>query len=412
MNRKRKMNLRMIEANSNDHAGRGRLIAVLLIIMMVFTASCSGRGKAEGQNAASAEIADLISDVSADNAADFDFTEKAMEYLEYIGTELPDRMLEGGKDHDAAREWIVSELKKAGYSDDQISLQDFSGEWLGGLTGTNIILTIEGEDPSKQIIVGGHYDGDGVGDNGSGTALLLANAVGLQGVKPHYTVKIIFFDAEEEGCFGSEYNVEQMSDEEVDSTLYMVNIDSLAFGDYCNIYGGTYSEMDMYSDEPQTEAPPATEAYTFAADMAERLGFKVLRTEDLDGYYAAHGTGPEIEAGTLYTNPWTPQNPAPANSCAMSPATLPASDHIFYMDRGIEYIYFEATNWFASAEDDEYGLSYTGYLETYDTTLGDQGMFMNTEFDTWENLNGIFPGRAEAHFRLYSPLLSALILVR
>ena len=51
-----------------------------------------------------------------------------------------------------------------------------------------------------------------------------------------------------------------------------------------------------------------------------------------------------------------------------------------------------------------------GYVETYDYSLGEHGMFMNTKYDTWKNLNEYFPGRAEAHFGIYSPLLSALLL--
>ena len=35
---------------------------------------------------------------------------------------------------------------------------------------------------------------------------------------------------------------------------------------------------------------------------------------------------------------------------------------------------------------------------------------MNTDYDTLENLNECFPGRAEKHYRLYSPLLSGLLL--
>ena len=138
-----------------------------------------------------------------------------------------------------------------------------------------------------------------------------------------------------------------------------------------------------------------------------------MRTSDLDGYFAEHGTGPEIEEGTLYTNPWTDENPSPSNYSVPSPATLPASDHIGFMYRGIEYIYFEATNWFAEGENDDVeATSYTGYIETYDYSLGEHGMFMNTEYDTWENLNKYFPDRAEKHFRIYSPLLSAMILVK
>ena len=36
---------------------------------------------------------------------------------------------------------------------------------------------------------------------------------------------------------------------------------------------------------------------------------------------------------------------------------------------------------------------------------------MNTEYDTLENLRELFAGRAEQHYRLFSPLLSALLLV-
>ena len=83
------------------------------------------------------------------------------------------------------------------------------------------------------------------------------------------------------------------------------------------------------------------------------------------------------------------------------------------MDRGIPYIYFEATNWFTEGEDEHHeNVSYIGYVETYDKSLGMGGMFMNTEYDTWENLNSFFPGRAEQHYRIYSPLLSALIMKR
>ena len=389
-----------------------RSITALLLIVMMIAAGCSAHRNDVPVNEAAGTIAGLTTAVTADNKAQYDYTGKAMEYLERIGTEYRNRMLDGsGEDnrHDAAQEWIISELKAAGYTDDQIVREEFSADWLG--TGHNIILTVEGEDPSGQIIAGAHLDGAGVGDNGSGTALLLANAVSMHDIKPHYTIKYIFFDGEEDGCLGSEYNAGRMTDEEISRTIYMINLDCLAFGDYCNIYGGSYGDEGIPVDDSQLRAPTATEAYDYATDTAENLGFGVWRTADLDGYYAKNGTGPEIEEGTFYTNPWTPDNPAPSNNSAMSPSTLPASDHIGYMDRGIEYIYFEATNWFAESENDEAdAMSYTGYIETYDHSIGEYGMFMNTEYDTWENLNKYFPGRAESHFHLYSPLLSALLL--
>ena len=259
-------------------------------------------------------------------------------------------------------------------------------------------------------LIGAHFDGDGVGDNGSGTALLLATATGLQGKKPHYTTKYVFFDGEEEGMLGSSMNVMEMSDDEVKNTIYMINMDAIAFGDYANIYGGLNTGYDRYlMDENSDKIPPMTDAYYFAAKISKELGFEVMGPDELDGYFAEHETGPEINDKTFYTNPWTAKNPAPLNDWGYSPATIPASDHVPYMMSGIQYIYFEATNWFASSSKSD-TLSYTGYLETYDETLGEDGMFMNTKYDTLENLNELFPGRAEAHMHLYSPLLSALIL--
>ena len=383
------------------------LTILILILALAFLAGCGSQEAVDeseqpAPNKASAMIGSLTTPVTSANMADYDFTDQAMAYLERIGT--------SGDSKADLREWIIGELKSAGYSDEQIVVEHFKVDW-DSVEGDNVVLTVEGEDPSKQIIAGAHYDGDGVGDNGSGTALLLANAIGLKDVKPHYTIKYIFFDAEEVGCYGSQYNADQMTEEDIDSTIYMVNLDALAFGDYCNIYGGYSGYGELEATVEELRSPDMTEGYAFAADVAEGLGFHVMRTADLDGYYAKHGTGPDIEDDTLYTNPWTPENPAPANNWAMSPATIPASDHLDYMELGIEYIYFEATNWFAGGEDDEEEISYTGYIETYDSSLGDRGMFMNTEYDTWENLNKYFPDRAEKHFKLYSPLLSALLLV-
>ena len=60
-------------------------------------------------------------------------------------------------------------------------------------------LTVPGKRDDGRIIVGAHYDGSGLGDNGSGVALLLATAAGLAHVEPEFTVQYIFFDREEEG---------------------------------------------------------------------------------------------------------------------------------------------------------------------------------------------------------------------
>ena len=54
--------------------------------------------------------------------------------------------------------------------------------------------------------------------------------------------------------------------------------------------------------------------------------------------------------------------------------------------------------------------SYVGYSDVGDLTLGENGWIMNTEYDTLEYLNEHFPGRSLEHFRLYSPILSRILL--
>ena len=94
---------------------------------------------------------------------------------------------------------------------------------------------------------------------------------------------------------------------------------------------------------------------------------------------------------------------------AVSPAVYGASDHAWFAVRGIPYICFDAENWWSEGSDPAY--SYIGIVDTYDKSIGDGGRFMETEFDTPENLERFYPDRAEQHFRQFSPLLSALLLV-
>ena len=406
--------------------GRNGLLAIaLLFVLACPVIGCSvpvhegsaASGSATADSAAiegAQPFSQLRSLVCRDNASEFDYSQRALEYLEVIGERYPNRSAaDAASEHDAAGDWIISELRAAGYADGQIEEQRFRGDsMLGGeVSGRNIVLTVPGSDESLRIVVGAHYDGTGVGDNGSGTALLLATAVGMHDITPAATVQFVFFDCEEDGLLGSNYHAGQMTEDEVAQTAYMINLDSLAFGDYCNLYGGVscnYADEFLFFDEAPEE-PRETGAYDFAASTAESLGLGVYRTDDLDGYYAEHGTGPEIEEGTLYTNPWTIDNPAPENFVAASPTTINASDQTAYALRGIEYIYFEASNWYAASD---MGLdNYLGYMETYDTSIGQGGQFMNTKHDTLAELDAYFPGRAEQHFKLYSPLLSALILV-
>ena len=237
------------------------------------------------------------------------------------------------------------------------------------ITGTNIVATKKGK-TDKQIIVGMHYDGDGTGDNGSGISLGLITAMKLFNVETEYTIKFVFFDAEEVGLKGSTAYANAMSEEEIAKTAYMINMDSLVCGDYCYLYGG------VQDNENQTVTE--TEAYDNAMAVAKSLGLE------------------------FKSNPWTYESPAPGyeTPAYAAPSTGDWSDHVGFKNVGIKYVYFEATNWDIPGPYYEYD----GYGETYLI-----GMLMNTKNDYLDYIEKYFPGRILDHLTQFSTLLNALV---
>ena len=233
----------------------------------------------------------------------------------------------------------------------------------------NIIVTKPGKS-EKTIIVGAHYDGDGSGDNGSSVALALTTAQHLYGVETEYTIKFVFFTAEEYGLYGSQAFVNAMTEEEKANTLYMINMDSLVCGDYCYLYGG------VQDNDNQTVTD--TKAYDNAMAIAKAAGLE------------------------FKSNPWTWENPAPGYDSPnyASPSTGDWSDHAPFKYAGITYLYFEATNWDIPGPYYEYD----GYGETYLV-----GMLMNTKNDYVEYIEKYFPGRPMDHLTKFSTLLNLLL---
>ncbi|MCL2362616.1 MAG: M28 family metallopeptidase [Defluviitaleaceae bacterium] len=162
--------------------------------------------------------------------------------------------------------WIIEELLAIGYTWDNIQVQEFdfmgleiplesAARWDGWViyhnydyfrntyTSQNVILTVPGRS-DQVIVVGAHYDTvlyPGASDNASGTALLLESAQRMRYVDNYYTIVYIFFGAEEVGLFGAEYYVMNLTDEELNQILFMVNADVLFEGPYF-IFGGGYGE--------------------------------------------------------------------------------------------------------------------------------------------------------------------------
>ena len=104
-------------------------------------------------------------------------------------------------------------------------------------------------------MLGGHYDTvpnvPGANDNGSGIATLLTIAREIADREYPFTVRFIAFGAEELGLHGSQHYVDQLSDEEIDSTVAMLNFDALGSGPQTAMLGtlSLLKMVDEYADE-------------------------------------------------------------------------------------------------------------------------------------------------------------------
>ena len=310
--------------------------------------------------------------------ADIDFGtygQAAWEYLQLIDSTYPDRDCIAGEDTEAFTAWLIGELKAAGYTDDMIVKQEFTfnPDWDDSdeeYTSYNIVVTLPGAG-DKQILVGGHYDGTGTGDNGSGVAVMLETACKLVKEEPlEETIVFIFYSAEEYGLYGSGFYASSMTEDEIANTLYLVNLDSVLCGDYCYVYGGV--------PDYENQTVESTEAFDKAWAIGKEYGLM------------------------LHMNPWTYENPAPGYDAPdyPSPSTGFWSDHVHFSELGIPYVYFEATNWDIPGPYEEYD----GYGET-----ADFGMLMNTENDYLSFIEHLFPGRSEYHLKVFSLLLDKML---
>lgn len=258
-----------------------------------------------------------------------------------------------------AAQYITNSLKWVGYHPQVQSFTSTVATDSGEMTVQSANVTAERRGRSDQLlIVGAHYDsidvGRGADDNSSGVAVILEVAARVAHTRTPYTVRFVFFGAEELGMLGSAYYVQQLSDAEKQRTIAMVNLDSILVGDYCYIYGD-FGEKGQIRD--------------WSLAWAGRRDYD-LRTQT--------GENPDYPAGT--TGLW--------------------SDHAPFVEAGIPYAYFEATNWTLGDKD--------GYTQV-DPQYGDGGEIWHTSFDNLDYIEQTFPGRAQQHLELFTAVLHAIV---
>ncbi len=294
-----------------------------------------------------------VAPAQPDIVLDVQFGELARQYLEAL-TDFGSRTTYSGSGEEQAAEYIADTLAGFGYA---VEIQPFTAvdedDWT--VDSANVVAVKEGDSP-LEIVVGAHYDSEedveGADDNASGVAGLLEVAELISDVPTPYTIRFIAFGAEEAGLLGSQAYVDAMSDEEIENTIAMINLDSIIAGDIAYVY----------SDEGD------------AAELRDwMLGWAQSQGYDLQTIYNVDLTE-EDGWGT--------------------------SDYDAFKYVGIPFTYFEATNWTLGDQD--------GYIQV-DPQYAEEGEIRHTDYDTLEWIDETFPGRIDEHFELFVATLYAAL---
>jgi hypothetical protein len=223
-----------------------------------------------------------------------------------------------------ASQYIAEQFEGLGY-DVEVQPFSFVDNDDGVLySSRNVIATKPGA-IDQTVIVGAHYDcvfdkliqrfgcsGDqlpgGAVDNASGVGVMMEVAKVLAEYESYGTIKFIAFGAEELGLHGSIHYASQMSVDEINSTIAMINLDCIGGGDFPYVYAGTNGNSAWVRD--------------LALNIADLMEYD-LRTSPAT---------PSFEAGTI--GDW--------------------SDHVPFKYLGIPIAVFEWFNWDLGYESEAY----------------------------------------------------------
>ena len=137
----------------------------------------------------------------------------------------------------------------------------FKIDWRPGTYPTqNVIAETRWGDPDNVIVVGAHLDsvgtGNGINDNGSGSAGILEIAEQLRLVHPENKVRFVWFSAEESGLLGSEHYVATLPAEERAKIAAMLNFDMIGSPNFVRfVYDGDTSD----TPPPEGGAPAGSD---------------------------------------------------------------------------------------------------------------------------------------------------------
>jgi alkaline phosphatase isozyme conversion protein len=260
----------------------------------------------------------------------------------------------GSSGETQAAQYIAQVFQAIGYTPEN---QPFTAEANGQSINSANVVALKKGTSAQEIIVGAHYDstdaGPGADDNASGVAVMLEVARLLSSQNTPYTIRFIAFGASENGLLGSYAYLNQMSQEEFENMIAMIDLDGLVAGDIAYVF----------SDEGQQSL-----VRNWALEWASGNGLDLQTVRDVD-----------------LTDPKTGKG---------------SSDYAAFRDIGVPYAYFHTTNWTLGNK--------KGQTQV-DTRFGDNGVIRNTKYDTLDYLDTTFPGRVDGRLDLFVTVLDNLL---
>lgn len=294
-----------------------------------------------------------------------EYGDNAYAFMKQLQSNYPYRQVNSSNGMlSGAEEWLKAQIATMGY---EYMAQPFTMTSADGVTpcyGENLIFSKQGAS-DRVIVVGAHYDcveqTFGTDDNASGVGVLLELASIYSTKESPYTIRFILFSAEEPGCLGSQYYVDNLSQEERDRIACMINIDTIAAGDNMYLYGGTVDDSGSIVQDW---------AVYQAQSAADLLGIDMSFHPDV-------------------------------NDSFPTPTKATASDQMPFANVGIPYIYCEASNW--------NGEPYTNFYQTSNSAVDGGTIMHKAEYDNLTFIENTFGTRAYEHLQGYAKLLDYLL---
>lgn len=294
-----------------------------------------------------------------------EYGDSAYAFMKQLQSNYPYRQVNSSNGMlSGAEEWLKAQIVTMGY---EYMAQPFTMTSADGVTpcyGENLIFSKQGAS-DRVIVVGAHYDcveqTFGTDDNASGVGVLLELASIYSTKESPYTIRFILFSAEEPGCLGSQYYVDNLSQEERDRIACMINIDTIAAGDNMYLYGGTVDDSGSIVQDW---------AVYQAQSAADLLGLDMSFHPDV-------------------------------NDSFPTPTKATASDQMPFANVGIPYIYCEASNW--------NGEPYTNFYQTSNSAVNGGTIMHKAEYDNLTFIENTFGTRAYEHLQAYAKLLDYLL---